>query len=127
MSLAPAISLADVTEKAWQADLVKLARTLGWRHFHTYRSTKSPSGFPDLVLVRERVIFLELKTERGKLSRSQKEWLSALLAAGAEAYVFRPRDLQAIGKVLAHRGRPNLALEFEMFAMRAALRKELGG
>ena len=103
-----ATPLADLTEKEWQAQVVELARTLGWRHYHTYRSKRSPSGFPDLVLVRDRVVFLELKREKGKLTDDQKGWLRALEAAHAEAYVVRPRDLEALAAILACRGNPRL-------------------
>lgn len=98
--------LADLTEKDWAAQVVTLARQLGWRRYHTYRSDRSQPGFPDEVLLRERVIYLELKRETGKLSDAQKDWIGALLAAGAEAYVARPRDLEPLAEILACRGDP---------------------
>ena len=52
--------------------VVDLARTLGWRVYHTYDSRRSQPGFPDLVLVRERILFLELKSETGKLSHDHE-------------------------------------------------------
>lgn len=104
--LAPALPLADLTEKQWQAQAIQTARTLGWSHiYHTFNSRRSAHGFPDLVLVRDRCLFLELKTERGKLSEPQKEWLRALHAADCEAYVARPHDLDALAVVLAARRR----------------------
>ena len=104
MPLAAPTPLADVPEKLWQAQVIDLARMLGWRHQFTWRSKRSPAGWPDLVLVRERLLLLELKTETGKLSPLQREWLRALHAAGQEAYVVRPRDLDSIARVLAHHG-----------------------
>ena len=94
-----------LTEKEWARQVAELARMLSWRRYHTFRSTRSTPGFPDETLVRDRVIFLELKTETGKLSDAQKDWLSALLKASAEAYVARPSDLEDLAEVLQSRGR----------------------
>jgi hypothetical protein len=97
--------LDDILEKEWDATLFNsqrgLAPMLGWRLcYHTLRSKGSQSGFPDRVLVRERVIFVELKREKGKPTDSQIEWLDALAAAGAEVYLWRPSDLDEIGLIL---------------------------
>jgi len=66
-----------------EADLLlsirQLARLTGWRCYHTRYSLGSDPGFPDLVLVRlGRVIFAELKSERGKLTPAQQEWMEEL-------------------------------------------------
>jgi len=91
----------ELSEKEWQAQVVGLAKQLGWRGaYHTFDSRRSTSGFPDLVLVRERVVYIELKSEAGKVSPSQRRWLRWLLDAGAEAYIARPRDLEALGVIL---------------------------
>lgn len=63
---------------------------LGWRAYHTHDSRHSAAGFPDLVLVRERIVYAELKTTKGKLSPSQAAWMEALRAAGGEVYLWRP-------------------------------------
>jgi VRR-NUC domain-containing protein len=97
------MTVADLTEKEWQQQIVQLARTLGYRIYHTYDSRRSQPGFPDLVLVRDRVIYVELKRESGKLTDSQISWVESLKAAGAEIYVWRPSDLQAAGETLARR------------------------
>ena len=103
MRTAP-IALADILEKDWQRDVVNLAKTLGWtRVFHTFDSRRSTHGFPDLVIVRDRVVYLELKREKTKLTDEQKGWLRALRAAHAEAYIARPRDLEALAEVLTGR------------------------
>lgn len=93
-----------MSEAQWQADVSKLAHLLGWRHvYHTHDSRRSAPGFPDLVLVRERVVFCELKTDTGKLSPAQRDWLTALYGAGAEVYVARPRQERELSRVLSHR------------------------
>lgn len=108
---AAATPLADINESEWDAQLFRgpksLAATLGFRlRYHTLRSKGSTSGFPDRVIVRERVLFAELKTEKGKPTDAQVEWLTMLAAAGAEVYLWRPSDLDEIGRILSARGRP---------------------
>jgi hypothetical protein len=95
------------TEREFQRQVLKYAvgtrrepSPLGWRAYHTFFSGLSGPGFPDLVLVRERVVFAELKAERGRVSPSQQEWLDALRAAGAEVYLWRPRDWDTLCEVL---------------------------
>lgn len=122
-------------EKDWQRDVIRLARTLGWKvaHFRPAQTSKGwrtavaadGAGFPDLVLVspiRKRVVFLELKRERGKVSDRQAEWIRDLHAAGAEVYVARPRHLEALAYVLGavthgtpayHQARQLLLLELD--------------
>lgn len=97
--------LADIAEKDWQRQVVQLANMLGWQHYHTYRSTRSPSGWPDLALVRDRIVLLELKRENGRVSPAQARWLTALTRAHVEVYVARPRHLDALSRVLQARGR----------------------
>jgi hypothetical protein len=111
-----ALPLALYTEKNWSKQVAQLAQQLGWRRYHTFRSERSQPGYPDETLIRDRVIWLELKTETGKLSDAQRSWLTALLDAGAEAYVARPRDLVFLGYVLSARHRPTgHALEASTF------------
>jgi hypothetical protein len=102
------LDLRDLTEKTWDAQLFAsktgLAPMLGWRlTYHTLRSKGSRSGFPDRVLVRERAIFAELKSETGTVSEAQAEWLDGLARAGAECYVWKPSDLDEIGRILSLR------------------------
>lgn len=100
-TLAPA--LRDLTEKEWASQVVDLARKLGWKRYHTFRSDRSEPGWPDEALVRERLVLLELKSETGRLSEPQRDWLSALTKANVEVYVVRPRHLELLAQVLAVR------------------------
>lgn len=110
--VAPAIPLNDMLEKQLEQQVVGskskpgLARMLGWSAYHTLRSQGSEPGFPDWCLVRERVLWIELKREKGVLSDAQVRWLRALRKARAEVYVVRPRHLEAIAKVLQLRLAP---------------------
>lgn len=98
-----------MTEKQLQAAIVDAARLLGWRVYFTHRSDHSPAGFPDLCAVRARpgesprLLFVELKTERGVVSPEQVAWLHDLATLSAcasalgqpalvQACVWRPQD-----------------------------------
>lgn len=107
MPLAPPKTLRDITERELTGQLVQLATTLSWKRYHTWRSKHSAAGYPDETLVRDRVLFLELKTETGRLSEDQREWLRALRDADAEVYLIRPRHLDLIAHVLAARAHPD--------------------
>lgn len=89
-------------EKDLAAAVAELARLGGFARYHTYRSKRSPAGFPDEVLVKPpRVIFAELKTESGKPTRDQQAWLDKLRECPAvEVYVWRPSDLDDIALIL---------------------------
>jgi VRR-NUC domain len=112
-----------ITERVFQRGVVELAKAHGWKcaHFHDSRrqvrkrdgsyetiGDKDAAGFPDLVLVREgRLIFAELKREKGRLSTRQSEWLHLLgMVEGASQLavlvcVWRPRDWGRIEAILA--------------------------
>jgi hypothetical protein len=61
------------------------------------------AGYPDLTLVRPpRVVFAEMKSQTGRLSETQREWLADLAACpGIESYVWRPNDWFSIETILA--------------------------
>jgi hypothetical protein len=68
-----------VTERQWQAIVLELAGYYRWRHFHPYDMRRSDPGWPDLVLCRPPdLVFVELKTDRGRLRTEQVEWLGLL-------------------------------------------------
>lgn len=94
---------ADVpeSEAGFMAAVVTAARYLGWRVYHTYDSRRSSSGFPDLVLVKDRVLYREVKTDRGKVTPEQTAWIEALRVAGVDAGVWRPADWDRIEEELS--------------------------
>ena len=91
-----------MTEKELQASLVRAAKTFGWRVYFTWRSLHSPKGFPDLCMVRgDRLIFAELKTDKGKVTPDQQAWQDDLRAFGkCEVHLWRPSDLESAYQVL---------------------------
>jgi hypothetical protein len=100
---APANPLALVTEKAFLDQVLGAFRLHKWRAFHVHDSRRSVPGFPDVVAVhrgQHRVVWVELKTERGRLSDAQLAWGEALLAAGHEFYVWRPSSWPSAERVM---------------------------
>lgn len=76
-----------------QTHILLLARHLGFLAYHTHDSRRSEKGFPDLVLVKEgRLIFAELKRQKGTYGPGQEDWLKALDSTCAEVYTWRPLD-----------------------------------
>ena len=96
-----------ITEKDFQATVIALARKDGWIVGFTHDARKSEPGEPDLRMVhpdQHRVIFAELKTANGKLTKGrlnksgrwmtgQDEWQDALTSSGVEYYLWRPDGL----------------------------------
>jgi hypothetical protein len=85
-----------MTEKQLQHQVGALARTHGWRIFHVTWSPGTTPGWPDCVLIhpqRQRVLYRELKTARGRLSPAQADWLDTLTRAGQDAAVWNTHDL----------------------------------
>lgn len=99
-------------EAGFQQRVIELAQLRGWLVAHFTRAMlpnghwltpvkANGKGFPDLVLVRERVIFAELKAKGGVVSPDQRVWLDRLRDAGAEVYLWRASEWGDIQKVLA--------------------------
>ena len=92
-----------MTEKAFQSDVMRVAKMLGWLCYHTFDSRRSASGFPDLVLVRERVLFRELKVGKNKLSPTQELWRDSIMGAGGDWAEWRETDMDDIVADLSRR------------------------
>jgi len=97
-----ATAARSISERDLQGQIIELARLMKWKVYFTWRSLHSPAGFPDLVLVRPpRLIFAELKSEKGKLTAAQDDWLGHLeRVAGAEVYLWRPSCWEEIAEIL---------------------------
>lgn len=98
----------EITEKQFERQVKELAKMFGWLYYHTWRSIHSPAGFPDCVMVRgSRLIFAELKSEKGKVSPAQEEWLDALIGVAKQTnfqeiqvYQWRPHMFDEIAEIL---------------------------
>ena len=87
------------SEAQWQRTVTDFADLCGWNWRHETDSRKSKPGWPDLHMIRGcRVVYAELKTQRGRLTEAQKDYAQMLapIAAGdnaVEYYVWvLPRD-----------------------------------
>ena len=66
-------------EKEFRRELKKKAEELGWMaHFTPDASFSKTAGFPDMVMVRERIMFAELKVKYNKISDAQAAWINRL-------------------------------------------------
>jgi len=107
-----------ISESDFMSAVIDLGHLYGWRIAH-FRPGLSQSGryltavqadgagFPDLVLVRQNnvgtatLIILELKSQKGRLSEAQKEWLAVLdKVPGVVARCARPADWDEIAEML---------------------------
>ena len=91
-------------EAAVQATILDVARLHRWLAYHTFDSQQSAGGFSDLVLVRERVIFAEVKRAGQRPRADQSMWLGELARTGAEVYLWTLDDIDEIARILACRG-----------------------
>lgn len=93
------IATARETEADFRRAVCDLATLHGWRwvYFPDSRTVQGAPGLPDLLLTRHgRLLFVELKTQTGRVRAEQHAWLAALAATAAETYIWRPSDWRAI-------------------------------
>lgn len=90
-----------MSEREWERQVLQLAGMYGWLGYHTHDSRRSAKGFPDWVFVRERVLYVELKGDGGRLKLDQMKWVTALRKAGQEVYVWFPGALGEVQRILA--------------------------
>lgn len=95
-------NIIPITEKAFQATVRAYAEAMGWTCWTTWKSFHSPAGEPDLRLIRQpRVLFVELKSAKGKLTDKQIEAMVLLQGCpGVEYYWWKPTDWPEIERVL---------------------------
>lgn len=101
-----------ISERDFQKQFLQFAKLMGWHraHFRPGMNQRGSwqtavagdgEGFPDVVLVRERIVWVELKSDVGRLSPEQVIWRDKLLLAKQEWYLWRPKDWDEIQRVLA--------------------------
>lgn len=90
-----------MSEKELQSGVVEVMKWSGWLTYHTHDSRRSNPGFPDLVGVKDsRIVFIEFKREKGKVSDEQHDWLTRLVEASEDVYLVRPSSLDAFLEIL---------------------------
>lgn len=104
--------LRTISEARWQKTVTDAATLYGWLWYHAPanrpvggRILNIKAGFPDLVLVRgDRMLLAELKTQLGKTTPAQDDWLwAASQVPGVETYIWRPGDRKAVMQILGGR------------------------
>ena len=99
-----------MSEAAFQRIVIFFATKNGWKYYHPPDNIPRRNGavqnivagYPDLTLVKDnRLIFAELKRNKGKVSLKQEQWLNALSKAGAETYVWKPENIKEIQNILS--------------------------
>lgn len=87
----------DLSERDWQSTVTGLATVMGWWTHHHHDSRRSSEGWPDLVLLRPPdALFVELKTNTGRVRPEQALVLQMLSECGLEVHVWRPRDWEIV-------------------------------
>ena len=102
--------IIEESETAFQHRVTQLAEDLGWEWLHIGRVGKYVangakgtlgSGWPDLTLLRgSRLVFAELKAQKGPGPSVTQKLVLGRLSMAAESYVWRPSDWPQILHVL---------------------------
>ena len=97
-----------ISEAGFQRQVVARAQYHGWWVWHCFDSRRTTPGLPDLILIRRgqdgrpgRVIFAELKSQKGRLRPEQRDVLAMLATCPVESYLWRPSDWAAIEEILS--------------------------
>jgi hypothetical protein len=102
-----------MTEATFKNSVIEIATRYGWFVHHDLPAmnrrgvwathVQGNTGFPDLVLVNKRgvLVFAELKTDTGRLSKEQNAWVERLDITGAFMQIWRPNQMPKIIKFLA--------------------------
>jgi hypothetical protein len=62
--------------------------TQSWNQRNRIKAMGSPSGLPDyIIIIRNILVFIEMKSAKGRLSPKQKEWIDELKKGGEHAFV----------------------------------------
>lgn len=82
-------------EQWFQQRVIQRARYCGFEQiYHTWNSRHSPAGFPDLILLKGKVMIVaELKVDKSSsLSPEQYEWLQAFMLVTKHVYLWYLED-----------------------------------
>lgn len=76
--------MATMTESEIRRQVVDYLRMKGYFTFHLLQSLGCYRGAPDLIAVKGKTLFIELKKPGGRQSEYQKQFQADLEAAGGE-------------------------------------------
>lgn len=110
-------ALPKLTERAWQGQVLTLARLFGWRWWHDaatnapracphckkpLRLPRNDPGWPDLFMVRgDTLIVAELKSDRNYPTPEQRAWLRAFeQVRRIVVVVWKPKDVDRVAEVM---------------------------
>lgn len=110
----PVVRLREEPEGAFMERLRKLAVDMGYLYWHQYSAKKSTPGMVDCIMVQpvERLTpdepstlyMVELKTETGQLTPTQRRWMEALQrVTHVSARVLRPGEWPSMVEQLRNR------------------------
>jgi len=99
----------NMTEAEFKNVVISIAKRYGWLIHHDLPAQNSrgkwathiqgDAGFPDLLMVHPvsgKILAVELKAEKGKLSPLQKRWLMAFDVSATFNSVWKPSDMEYI-------------------------------
>lgn len=100
-----ALGLGYGSEAEFQAEVIRLAESLGWEAFSVPDSRRATAtGFQDLTLKNDArprpIVVAELKLEGEEPRADQEAWLRAWELMGVPAFVWTPADMDTIREVL---------------------------
>ncbi len=79
-----------ITENDVKKQVKQLLSLKGYFHFHVLQGLGAYKGIPDIIAIRNnRVLFLEIKRPKGRLSDYQKQFQSDIEGQGGEYYVIK--------------------------------------
>jgi hypothetical protein len=99
----------NMTEAEFKNVVISIAKRYGWLIHHDLPAQNSrgkwathvqgDAGFPDLLMVHPvsgKILAVELKAEKGKVSPLQKRWLMAFDVSETFNSVWKPSDMEYI-------------------------------
>jgi len=85
--------LESISETKLRDEMViPLIKTLGLNYYFTFNSLHSPAGYPDLTIWGKKIIWRELKKEKGAATLKQVACLVSLNRASGDADFWTPGD-----------------------------------
>jgi len=81
-----------MTEKQLQTKLIKILEKNGW--YVIKFNDRYRAGIPDMIAIKcGRTVWIELKSDTGKLSGPQERTLADLAGHGAEVFIIKPKNI----------------------------------